>query len=223
MDLGLERAGLKCLWQVENNPYCNTILEKHWPQVKRYGDIKAVYGSELERVDVLAGGFPCVDVSRVGLRAGIDAERSGLWAEFFRLVREIRPSYVLVENVPGLLDGGLGRVLGDLAAGGYDAEWRCLSAAQFGLPHVRERVFIVAYPRSSTARGRWVQRVLPATLPDRAGFLIRARERGVNGLSRELDRLKGYGNAVVPDCAEWLGRRLVLAMEQENNAPAFGL
>jgi site-specific DNA-cytosine methylase len=111
-------------------------------------------------VDVLCGGFPCQDLSYAGKGAGLDGERSGLWGEYARLIRELRPRYVVVENVSALLARGLGRVLGDLAACGYDAEWDCIPASAVGAPHRRDRVWLVAYPggercsdRRSTARG----------------------------------------------------------------------
>ena len=116
MDLGLERAGMQCKWQVEINPYAQKVLAKHWPHVDRFEDVRAVGARELAPVDLIAGGFPCQDISHAGLRAGIDGERSGLWSEFARLVRELRPRYVLVENVAALLVRGVERVLGDLAA-----------------------------------------------------------------------------------------------------------
>src|SRR6476660_8578618 len=103
MDLGLDRAGLTCKWQVEIDPFCRKILAKHWLHVKRYGDIRTVDGRDLEPVDLLAGGFPCQDLSQAGKRAGIEGTRSGLWFEFARIIGELRPRYVLVENVPGLL------------------------------------------------------------------------------------------------------------------------
>jgi len=216
MDLGLERAGMECRWQVEIDPFANKVLAKHWPQIPRYGDIRAIKGVEIERVDCIAGGFPCQDVSRVGSRIGIGGSRSGLWADFFRLVVDVRPRYVIVENVPGLLDGGIGRVLGDLAAGGYDAEWRCLSAAQFGLPHIRERVFVIAYPRGSVAGHIGLGELLPTKSPNWEGFLLSARERSPNGLSRSMDRSVRLGNAVVPDCAEWIGRRIMEHVAQSD-------
>ncbi len=142
IDLGLERAGWECQWQVENDPYCTKVLEKHWPDVQRFGDLKEV--TELPPVDLIAGGFPCQPVSHAGKRKG-EADERWLWPEFARIIRLVRPPLVLVENVPGLLSRGMGAVLGDLAALGYDAEWESLPAAAFGAPHLRYRVFIVGY------------------------------------------------------------------------------
>ena len=151
LDLGLERAGMRVLWQVEIDDYCNKVLEKHWPGVRRYGDIKAIDWSEVEPVDLICGGFPCQPVSVAGARKGDEDER-WLWPEFLRAVREVRPRYAFVENVPGLLstdDGRLARgVFGDLATIGYDAEWNIVSAADVGAPHLRKRVFIVAHAQS---------------------------------------------------------------------------
>lgn len=153
-ELGLERAGFEVEWQVEVDPFCREVLAEHFPEARRFEDVKEVGAEELGSVDVICGGFPCQDLSFAGKGAGIDGTRSGLWSEFARIVCEIRPSYVLVENVPALLTGRgkrwerapIGRVLGDLAEVGYDAEWACLSAREFGAPHLRKRVWIVAYP-----------------------------------------------------------------------------
>ena len=145
-DLGLERAGMRVLWQCEADEFCRRVLAAHWPHVPCYPDVSELRGADVEPVDVLCGGFPCQDISVAGKGAGIDGARSGLWAEYARLVGELRPSYVVVENVPALLGRGLGRVLGDLAALGYDAEWDCLPACAFGAPHRRDRIWIVAYP-----------------------------------------------------------------------------
>ncbi len=145
-DLGLERAGYDIAWQVEIDPYCQRVLAKHWPHVTRYGDITTIDWATVPRVDLLCGGFPCQDLSFAGKRAGIDGARSGLWSEYVRAIVQLRPRYVLVENVPGLLTNAyMGRVLGDLAACGYDAEWDCLPASAIGAPHRRDRVWIVAY------------------------------------------------------------------------------
>jgi DNA (cytosine-5)-methyltransferase 1 len=145
LDLGLERAGMTCRFQVEIDDYATQVLAKHWLHVVRHRDVRSVGRHNLEYVDLICGGFPCQDISNAGKRAGIDGERSGLWAEFARIVGELRPRFVLVENVSALLGRGIGRVLGDLAALGYDAEWDVLSACQFGAPHARERLFILAY------------------------------------------------------------------------------
>lgn len=159
IDLGLERAGWECRWQVEWDEWCQRVLAKHWPDVRRYGDITAVDWSGVERVDLLAGGFPCQPFSMAGKRRG-KADERWLWPEFARAIRELRPGLVLVENVPGLLagHGGMGSVLGDLASLGYDAEWDSVPAAAVGAPHLRYRVWIVAYPNGGTVesgRGRW--------------------------------------------------------------------
>jgi DNA (cytosine-5)-methyltransferase 1 len=149
IDLGLERAGWECRWQVEWDAYCQRVLAKHWPDVPRYGDITAVDWSGVERVDLLAGGFPCQPFSQAGKRLGTAADR-WLWPEFARAIRELRPRFVLVENVPGLLArrGGMGDVLGGLAELGYDAEWESIPAAAVGAPHLRYRVWVVAYADS---------------------------------------------------------------------------
>jgi DNA (cytosine-5)-methyltransferase 1 len=149
MDLGLERAGMTCRWQVEIDDYATRVLEKHWPDVKRFRDIRTINTGELEWVDLICGGFPCQDISNAGKRAGIDGERSGLWSEFARIIRDLRPRYVLVENVAALLVRGIDRVLGDLAACGYDAEWDCIPAAAVGAHHIRDRLFILAYSKQN--------------------------------------------------------------------------
>jgi len=152
IDLGLDRAGWTCRAQVEIDPYCRRVLEKHWPDVPRFGDIKELTGHELPRTTLVAGGFPCQPVSLAGRRRGAADER-WLWPEFARLLGVLRPPLVLLENVPGLLaGGGMGAVLGDLAALGYDAEWDCIPAAAFGSPHLRYRVFIVAYAQRGQLR-----------------------------------------------------------------------
>ena len=147
-DLGFERAGIRTLWQVEIDPYCRRVLAKNFPGSERFSDIRECGAHNLAPVDILSGGFPCQDISNAGKRAGIDGERSGLWSEYARIIRELRPRYVVVENVAALLGRGMGRVLGDLAALGYDAEWQSIRASDVGAPHRRERIWIVAYPHS---------------------------------------------------------------------------
>jgi DNA (cytosine-5)-methyltransferase 1 len=154
IDLGLERAGFEIAWQCELDSWCRQLLHQHWPSVPQYEDVTELRGGQLEPVEMLAGGFPCQDVSVAGRQAGLkEGTRSGLWSEYARLIGEIRPRYVLVENVPGLLVRGMDRVLGDLSELGYDAEWRTISAADVGAPHLRKRIWIVAYPAEQRLQG----------------------------------------------------------------------
>lgn len=153
-ELGLERAGMTVVASCEINPKCRHLLRHHWPDVQQFDDVCTMTAADVpHRVDILCGGFPCQDVSFAGKGAGLAGERSGLWREYARLVREFRPRYVLVENVAALLGRGLGDVLGDLAALGYDAWWDCIPASAVGAPHRRDRVWIVAYPRGEQHEG----------------------------------------------------------------------
>lgn len=126
--LGLERAGgFETVAFCEIEPYCRAVLTKHWPEIPIYEDVRKLTAANLAAdgiaVDVICGGFPCQDISLAGKGAGLAGERSGLWRDYARLIGELRPQFVIVENVAALLSRGLGDVLGDLAAIGYDAEW----------------------------------------------------------------------------------------------------
>jgi DNA (cytosine-5)-methyltransferase 1 len=146
--LGLERAGMRTVAFCEIDPFCRRVLAKHWPGVPCYDDVRTLTAARLGadgiRVDAICGGFPCQDISVAGKGAGLAGERSGLWSEYARIVGELRPRYVVVENVAALLGRGLDRVLGDMAALGYDAEWHCIPASAIGAPHRRDRIWIVA-------------------------------------------------------------------------------
>jgi len=148
-DLGFERSGMTCKWQVEIDDYANRVLAKHWPNVHRERDIRECGAHNLERVDVICGGFPCQPHSLAGPQLGENDERN-LWPEYLRIIREIKPRWIVGENVPGILSTDVGRffggVLRDLAGVGYDAEWTCISAADVGAPHGRDRLWLVAYP-----------------------------------------------------------------------------
>ena len=157
--LGLERTGqFETVAFCEIDKFCRRVLAKNWPKVKQYDDIRSLTASQLRAdgitVDAICGGFPCQDVSVAGKRGGLEAERSGLWVEYDRLIGELGPRLVLVENTPGLLSLGMGRVLGDLAARGYDAQWDCIPANRVGAPHERDRVWIVAYPNEDRLQER---------------------------------------------------------------------
>ena len=213
LELGLEWANVgETVWQVEQDAYCQRVLAKHWPNATRYDDVRTVGAHNLESVDVICGGFPCQDVSKAGKRVGLGGARSGLWFEFARIVGEMAPEYVVVENVTGLFDRGFGDVLGALAAFGYDAEWSVISACSLGAPHTRERVFVVAYAqgerpgqlrRVGSPSPRQPQRHLcwPSNEPPVA--------RMVDGVPYRSQRCIALGNAVVPQCAEVVGRRLL--------------
>jgi DNA (cytosine-5)-methyltransferase 1 len=144
--LGLERAGFRTVAFCEIAPSCRHLLATHWPDVPCFDDVTTLTGEMVGPVDAICGGFPCQDISFAGKGAGLAGERSGLWREYARLIGELRPRYVIVENVAALLGRGLGDVLGDLASLGYDAWWDCIPAAAVGAPHRRDRLWIVAYP-----------------------------------------------------------------------------
>jgi DNA (cytosine-5)-methyltransferase 1 len=149
-DLGFQRAGYEIVWQVEIDDYCRRVLAKHFPNAERFGDIRECGKHNLRPVDVIVGGFPCQDISSANpAGGGIDGDRSGLWKEYQRVICELRPKFIVVENVSNLLKRGIGRVLSGLAAIGYDAEWQCLPASSFGAPHSRDRIWIVAYPQQA--------------------------------------------------------------------------
>jgi len=155
--LGLERAGMKCKWQVEIDPYATAVLNKHWPDVPRHDDVRTFPPTHTHTqdfsVDLICGGFPCQDISVAGKGAGLAGERSGLWNDFARIIRTVRPRWVVIENVPALTARGLGTVLGDLAEIGFDAEWHCIPASAVGAPHRRERVWIVGNTRCEPIGG----------------------------------------------------------------------
>lgn len=142
----------------EIEPYARAVLAKHWPGVPCYGDVRELDSARLAHdgiaADVICGGFPCQDISVAGSGAGITGTRSGLWREFARLIREIRPRYIIVENVSELLNRGMGEILGELAAIGYDAEWHCIPAAYVGAPHRRDRAWLIGYPMANANDGR---------------------------------------------------------------------
>ena len=145
--LGLERTGgFKTVAFCEIEEFPRKVLAKHWPDVPCFPDVTKLDGGQIgERVDVIAGGFPCQDISSAGKKQGITGDRSSLFSEIIRLVREIRPSYVIMENSAELLNRGAPDVFGQLAESGYDCEWLCIPASALGAPHGRDRIWIVAY------------------------------------------------------------------------------
>ena len=152
--LGLEWAGMVCVGQIEVDPYCRNVLERHWPGVWRRGDIRLVDVSDCPKeIDLVCGGFPCQDISAAGKGAGITGWRSGLWTELLRLVSGLRPRWVLVENVPALRTRGADVVLGGLEAEGYACWPHVVGAWAVGAPHRRDRVWIVGHAAGARRGG----------------------------------------------------------------------
>ena len=302
-DLGFERAGMTCKWQVEIDDYCNKVLAKHWPDVRRYKDVKEIHGvfshpeqlrqhtklretegqqlreggqtwgelappsseqlSErcptcLEPVDVICGGFPCQPHSVAGKRRGADDDRN-LWPEFLRIVREVRPAWVVAENVPGIVSLYLDTVLSDLEGEGYTCWTFNIPACAFDAPHRRERIFVVAHrlcvgrtertikqtirSKKQKSEGQDITQLCEVVSKTRdvANTTGRSKQSGgsqrderrfqetilrssrnthdwtvepsvgrvAHGIPARVDRLRALGNAVVPQVAEWIGRRIV--------------
>lgn len=250
-DHGFEKAGMVCKWQVELNEFCRNVLAKHWPNVRRHDDVRTFppriyefdyswrghrgtpFTPDIKRdvtcerwaVDVICGGFPCQDISFAGKGAGLSGERSGLWSEYIRIVRLLRPRYVVVENSPALLVRGFDTVLSDLARSGFDADWEVLSACAFGASHVRRRLFIVAYANGLDGQERLRS---PLALQDlslqaddgtpraRASWQARLEDpsalyRDADGVPDRRERNHALGNAWCPIISEWIGRRIVEA------------
>lgn len=249
--LGLERTGgFETVAFCEIEEFPRRVLAKHWPDVPCYHDVRELTAARLAAdgitVDVITGGFPCQDLSVAGKGAGLAGARSGLWSEIDRLAGEIRPQFIIVENVANLLagpsgqpGGWFGRVLGDLAERGYDAEWRVISAWLMGFPHGRDRVWIVAYPKQERRTGilpHFVSKheaarfgknqaaiALAASrhLGERARGNIRGESPFLNGdygLSAVVGGLGAGGNAVVPQIPELIGNAILASIKAESLA-----
>ena len=146
---GLELAGgFKTVAFCEYDKHCQKVIKKHWPSTPIFDDVANLTISDIdEKINIICGGFPCQDLSVGGRQKGIlKGDRSSLWKEYWRLINEFRPEYAIIENVERLRKNGLGVVLNDLHKIGYDAEWHCITAASVGLPHQRDRLWIIAYP-----------------------------------------------------------------------------
>ena len=280
-ELGLERAipGAQTIWQVEQNEYCQRILKKHWPHAQLFDDVCEVGAHNLPPVDILCGGFPCQDISIAGKKEGLNGKKSSLWFEMRRIISELQPSIVIMENVPAITIRGLSTVLADLAQLRYDAEWCIVSARDFGAPHLRKRWFCVAYTNRSrlqttrseqqTARHKQCreldtfatntnsnrkpngtinaqkldtfasntdttpcqkQSTHPKRLATESRFKYRdSKDDGIHkrnywqaqitpkpilcdmddGVPERVARLKALGNAIVPQCSQWIGEQVL--------------
>lgn len=278
--LGLEKAGFKTIAFCEIESYPQQILKQHWPNVQIYEDVTDLTDERLRadgftNIRIITGGFPCQDLSVAGKQKGITAERSGLFFEVIRIISEVQPKYVILENVRNLLSGEkgawFGTVLHELAKIGYDCEWNCIPASSIGAPHQRDRVWIVAYRQTdvtdtiSTRGGRdkagtsnrqseteresvfkengqtradnieQVCEVIPEG--KHSNTLLQSLERQrtiasgiksqlentgypcwwkaepdvgrvVDGIPKRVDRIKGLGNAIVPQIASIIGKAI---------------
>jgi len=226
LDLGLDRAGWTCVGQVEKDPFCRAVLTKHWPEVPKHDDVRTAVEWWQRRprpaVRLVAGGFPCQPFSRAGRGLGTADDRWG-WPWFWDIVRALGPDYVLLENVAALVTDrrfrdAFGWILADLAAGGYDTDWDCIPAAAVGAPHRRDRVFLVANARRPGLEGpRELHHPPTFAGPVAADGGWWAAEPGVDrvayGAPHWVDRIRGLGNAVVPQVGEYVGR-LILAADR---------
>lgn len=222
--LGLESVGMRTAAFCECEPYAVAVLRKHWPDTPVYPDVRRLDAATLRRdgigpIDLICGGFPCQDISPAGQRAGIEGERSGLWRDFARIIGEVRPRYALLENSAALAWNGLGRILSDLAALGYDAEWHCIRAAAIGCPFEGDRLYLVATPNAQHGQARLGLRtpiideraIQLAHSECRAGVWLEATSRSArmgDGFSDRVDRRRRtevLGNAVVPQVVAMIG------------------
>ena len=229
-ELGLERAisGAETVWQVEQNPFCQKVLAKHWPKAKIYNDVKNITADKVEAVDILCGGFPCQDISLAGKGEGLHGKKSGLWWEMLRIISELsaerKKPIVVLENVAAISTRGGCEVVGSLAEIGYCTEWTIISARGFGAPHLRKRWFAVAYLADSdtrrkedTIRTRRKKSSLCSALDsDRRSSKIWSKSttesplcRVDDGIPNRTHRLRSLGNAIVPQCSEWVGQQIV--------------
>ncbi len=238
LELGLERAGMTTVGQVELDPYCRSVLAHHWPEVPQHDDVRTAptwwLGQHRPQVDLVCGGFPCQPFSLAGKQLGTADERWG-WPWMADVVRAVQPSYVVVENVAALVRDrdAFGWMLGDLARLGFDAEWSVLSAPEFGAPQAaRERLYLVAYAAGVDGESRdclgasGVGRS-PLAVGGLSGLPVAARrkaarewlaaeprvDRLVDGFSAGVGQLTAYGNAVIPAASERIGRLIVAHFE----------
>jgi DNA (cytosine-5)-methyltransferase 1 len=231
LELGLERAGMTVVGQVEIDEFCRRVLAKHWPEVPRHDDVRTAAewwgGVVRPSVDVVAGGFPCQPFSSAGRRQGIADERWG-WPWMRDVISAVRPRYVVVENVAELLRDteAVAIILGDFADLGFDVEWDVVSACSVGAPHPRSRVLFLAYPAGGDVPGQGPLSSrtpglraehrgsggAPGTWP--SGWLPEpAVDRVAHGVPRRVVRhdLHALGNAVVPRVGEVAGALIMEA------------
>ena len=204
-------GGYRTTQFIEIDPFCQKILKKHFPFTPIHDDIRT-FTAIPGQYDVICGGFPCQSISVAGNRAGITEEsRSGIFYELMRVIRMVRPRFVVLENVAAILNNGLDIVLGELSQAGYDAEWSVISASSLGACHRRSRWWCVAYPNGKRLQRQnfrkmereiWAEGNTRRLDPDWRSYVSKPiLPRGSHGLSNRVDRTKALGNSVVPQVA----------------------
>ncbi len=223
IDLAAEWAGFETVGMCEIDDYCRKVLDKHWPDVPKWRDIFELTGEEIldkcGRIDLLSGGFPCQPFSAAGKRKG-QADERYLWPEMLRIIREVKPQWVLGENVRGIfsIDAGrtFGRILADLAESGYRVGWLCYGAGDVGAPHKRERVFIVAYAMHLRHGGEDTERRSPAAPEGIPGINRQENRAAGDPFGTDIDKGAGIGNEYVADTEKPKGAMdRPIASEQE--------
>ena len=198
----------------EIDKYCHKVLNKNFPGVPIYEDIRKLNGKDFKNIDLITGGFPCQDISVAKPDGkGIDGNRSGLWSEMYRVLGVVRPKFAIIENVANIINRGLERVICDLTRIGYDCEWQMLEGYQVGLPHKRRRIFIIAYPNSLRQKYNFQKKIqgfepVPRQLYRSTQDIVGRWDlceplvyRSGHGIPNWVDRFIGLGNAIVPQVA----------------------
>jgi DNA (cytosine-5)-methyltransferase 1 len=232
--LGLERAGMTTVAFCEIDPFCRAVLKKHWPDVPQFEDVRKLRGEDVGPVDLVCGGYPCQPFSTAGKRGGAEDDRH-LWPEMFRIISELRPTWVLGENVAGHITLGLDEVLSDLDALGYASRAFVISACAVDAPHRRDRVWIVAhsnvrgehaFPVNAEVAGAPPASTNPSSAIGKRVGTIKGRQQrrpsdgnwwpaapGVSrvddGLPDRTHRIRSLGNSIVPQVAEEIGRAIM--------------
>lgn len=208
-DLAAQWMGWENVFQVEIDAFCQKVLEKNFPQVKRYGDIKKFNGEQYRgTIDILSGGFPCQDLSIAGEGKGITGNESSLWFDMYRVADTIRPSFLVIENSPELLKKGFEKVLYPLSEIGYDAEWHCVESNRFGGQQLRERVYIIAHSKEIGLQGSVIEPIFWKSILSQSVVRVspgwRERRdipqprnfRSTYEVPNIVDRIKGLGNSI---------------------------
>jgi DNA (cytosine-5)-methyltransferase 1 len=209
-DLGFERAGINVSAMCESDAQARNVLSKHWPDVPIFDDVKDIDGKQFGAIDVISGGFPCQDISVAGNRKGLEGERSGLWWEFYRIISEAKPKWVVIENVAGLMSSGgrrdLGAIIGSLGKLGYLGGYRVLDARYFGVAQRRRRMFIVAsFGNDGGGKVLFESESLPGDLEasrqtwQKVAGSLRSGTKRSGSITDELD---GHGSHVLVNAEE---------------------